>query len=50
MVDGGYQGNPGVIMPDREPAEDQPPLSQWKQVRNKAHKRSAPASNTPWQA
>lgn len=39
MADGGYQGNPEVIMPYRKPREGQPPLPQWKQDLNTVHKR-----------
>jgi hypothetical protein len=39
IADGGYLGNPGVIVPYRKPAEGQPPLPQWKQARNTVHKR-----------
>lgn len=39
MADGGYQGNPGVIMPYRKPGKDQPPLPQWKTELNTVHKR-----------
>jgi hypothetical protein len=38
MADGGYQGNPGVIMPYRKPRKGQPPLPQWKQDLNTVHK------------
>jgi hypothetical protein len=39
MADGGYLGNPDVIIPYRNPREGQPPLPQWKQDRNTVHKR-----------
>lgn len=39
MADGGYQGNPGVIMPYRKPRKDQPPLPAWKQRLNTVHKK-----------
>jgi DDE superfamily endonuclease len=39
MADGGYQGNPGVIMPYRKPRTDEPPLPAWKRRLNKVHKR-----------
>jgi hypothetical protein len=39
MADGGYQGNPEVIMPYRKPREGQPPLPQWKEDLNTVHKR-----------
>jgi hypothetical protein len=39
MADGGYQGNPGVIMPYRKPGEGELPLPQWKQDLNTVHKR-----------
>ena len=39
MADGGYRGNPGVIMPYRKPGEGEPPLPQWKQELNTIHKR-----------
>jgi hypothetical protein len=39
MADGGYQGNPDVIMPYRNPREGQPPLPQWKQDLNTVHRR-----------
>jgi DDE superfamily endonuclease len=38
MADGGYQGNPGVVMPCRKP-RDGSELPQWKQDRNIVHKR-----------
>jgi hypothetical protein len=34
MADGGYQGNPTVIMPYRNPRAAEPPLPQWKQDLN----------------
>jgi len=37
-ADGGYQGNPEVIMPYRKPRKDQPPLPQWKEDLNTVHK------------
>jgi len=39
MADGGYQGNPAVIMPYRKPREGEPPLPQWKQDLNTVHRR-----------
>lgn len=39
MADGGYQGNPEVIMPYRKPREGEPPLPQWKEDLNTVHKR-----------
>jgi hypothetical protein len=39
MADGGYQGNPQVIMPYRNPREGEPPLPQWKQDLNTIHRR-----------
>ncbi len=39
MADGGYQGNPGVIMPYRKPSEGKAPLPQWKQDLNTVHQR-----------
>jgi len=39
MADGGYQGNPDVIMPYRKPREGEPPLPAWKEQLNKVHKR-----------
>ena len=48
MADGGYQGNPGVIMPYRTPRKGQPLLPQWKEDLNTVTKASAPESNTPW--
>ncbi|BCJ30117.1 transposase [Actinocatenispora sera] len=39
MADGGYQGNPEVIMPYRKPREGEPPLPQWKQDLNTVHRR-----------
>jgi hypothetical protein len=38
MADGGYQGNPQVIMPYRNPRQGQPPLPQWKQDLNTVHR------------
>ncbi|PPK64803.1 transposase family protein [Actinokineospora auranticolor] len=38
MADGGYQGNPEVIMPYRKPRKGQPPLPQWKEDLNTIHK------------
>lgn len=38
MADGGYQGNPGVIMPYRKPADDGE-LPDWKHDLNTTHKR-----------
>jgi DDE superfamily endonuclease/Helix-turn-helix of DDE superfamily endonuclease len=38
MADGGYQGNPGVIMPYRKPREGEPPLPEWKERLNTVHK------------
>jgi Transposase DDE domain/Helix-turn-helix of DDE superfamily endonuclease len=38
MADGGYQGNPGVIMPYRKP-RDGSVLPEWKQQLNTVHKR-----------
>ncbi|PRY34522.1 transposase [Umezawaea tangerina] len=38
MADGGYQGNPEVIMPYRKPRTGQPQLPQWKEDLNTVHK------------
>ena len=38
MADGGYQGNPGVIMPLRKPGGNQQ-LPEWKTTMNTSHKR-----------
>lgn len=38
MADGGYQGNPGVVMPYRKPNNDND-LPEWKQKLNTVHKR-----------
>jgi DDE superfamily endonuclease len=38
MADGGYQGNPEVIMPYRKPRKGQPPLPQWKKDLNTVHR------------
>ncbi|MBO0884012.1 MAG: IS5/IS1182 family transposase, partial [Mycobacterium sp.] len=39
MADGGYRGNPGVIMPYRSPRKGQPPLPDWQQDLNTVHRR-----------
>jgi hypothetical protein len=39
MADGGYRGNPAVIMPYRNPRKGQPLLPQWKQDLNTVHRR-----------
>lgn len=39
MADGGYQGNPDVIMPYRKPREGEPPLPEWQERLNTVHKR-----------
>lgn len=39
MADGGYLGNPAVIIPHRKPREGEPPMPQWKQDNNTTHKR-----------
>ncbi|GAA0569447.1 hypothetical protein GCM10010172_62270 [Paractinoplanes ferrugineus] len=47
MADGGYRGNPEVIIPYRKP-RDGSELPAWKQDYNTGHRKSAPVSNTPW--
>jgi hypothetical protein len=48
MTDGGYQGNPEVIMPYRKPADGE--LTDWQEELNAIHGKSGLASNTPWPA
>ncbi|HEV2780878.1 MAG TPA: transposase [Actinophytocola sp.] len=38
MADGGYQGNPEVVMPYRKPREGEPSLPRWKEDLNTVHK------------
>ena len=38
LADGGYHGNPGVIMPYRQPRGGTP-LTGWQQQRNTTHRR-----------
>ncbi len=45
MADGGYQGNPGVVMPYRKP-RDGSELPDWKEDLNATHRKSALASST----
>jgi group II intron reverse transcriptase/maturase len=49
MADGGYQGNPKVIMPYRKP-RDGSPLTDWQEDLNTVHRSIVPAPNTPWPA
>jgi hypothetical protein len=39
LADGGYQGNPEIVMPYRKPPEGQPPLPEWKEELNKTHRK-----------
>lgn len=49
MTDGGYQGNPEVIMPYRKPA-DGTELLEWKEELNAVHRTVRARSSTPWPA
>lgn len=47
MADGGYQGNPSVIMPYRKRAGGTA-LTDWQEDLNKAHRKIRAESNTHW--
>jgi hypothetical protein len=47
MADGGYQGNPGVIMPYRKRTKGTA-LPDWQEDLNTTHRKVAPESNMRW--